>query len=116
MALTTFTTDVVRNIQRHHHNTVISVCVTVQNALHPVWNEATDFDIVNPDLAMIRFCVQDEDVFGDPNFLGQATIPVRCLRSGEYYHTLINLSSDKCSSVRLKASKFYCNSHLSQLW
>lgn len=31
---------------------------------------------------MIRFCVQDEDVFGDPNFLGQATIPVRCLRSG----------------------------------
>lgn len=56
--------------------------VVAQNALTPVWNEATDFDIVNPDLAMIRFCVQDEDVFGDPNFLGHATIPVSCLKPG----------------------------------
>ena len=34
-------------------------------------------------LALIRFIVQDEDVFGDPNFLGQATYPVQCLRSGK---------------------------------
>ena len=56
--------------------------ITAQNALAPVWNEATDFDIVNPELAMIRFCVQDEDTFGDPYFLGQATIPVPCLKPG----------------------------------
>ena len=42
-----------------------------------------DFDIVCPALALIRFVVQDEDVFGDPNFLGQATFPVQCLRSGK---------------------------------
>ena len=36
-----------------------------------------------PDLALIRFIVQDEDVFGDPYFLGQATYPVQCLRSGK---------------------------------
>ena len=42
-----------------------------------------DFDIVCPELALIRFVVQDEDVFGDPNFLGQATFPVQCLRSGK---------------------------------
>ena len=29
-----------------------------------------------------RFCVYDEDMFGDPNFLGAATLPALCLLSG----------------------------------
>ena len=37
---------------------------------------------MNPDLALIRFCAQDEDVFGDPNFIGQAVLPVASLKSG----------------------------------
>ena len=53
------------------------------NGLNPVWQRSsTDFDIRCPELALIRFVVQDEDVFGDPDFLGQATYPVKCLRSG----------------------------------
>lgn len=36
----------------------------------------------NPDIALIRFLVQDEDVFGDPNFLGQAVYPIKSLRPG----------------------------------
>lgn len=36
----------------------------------------------NPDIALIRFLVQDEDVFGDPNFLGQAVYPIKSLKSG----------------------------------
>ncbi|KAL5020958.1 hypothetical protein ScPMuIL_000113 [Solemya velum] len=53
------------------------------NGLNPLWkNETAVFDIICPDLALIRFVVQDEDVFGDPNFLGQATFPVTCLRKG----------------------------------
>ena len=52
------------------------------NGLNPVWNEQCEFDIMNPDVALIRFLVQDEDMFGDPNFLGQATYPVKCLRTG----------------------------------
>ena len=55
---------------------------SVDNGLNPVWNETCVFDIINPDLAMIRFVVQDEDMFGDPNFLGQATYPIRCIKSG----------------------------------
>ncbi len=47
-----------------------------------MWNEGCEFDIVNPDLALIRFCAQDEDVFGDPNFIGQAVYPVACLKTG----------------------------------
>jgi len=57
----------------------------VDNGLNPVWNESCEFDILNPEVAMIRFVVQDEDVFGDPNFLGQATIPVKCLRTGNLF-------------------------------
>lgn len=38
--------------------------------------------MANPSFALLRFTVQDEDVFGDPNFIGQATYPVTCLRTG----------------------------------
>ena len=47
-----------------------------------MWNEGCEFEVFNPDLALIRFVAQDEDVFGDPNFIGQATFPVRSLRDG----------------------------------
>ncbi|XP_018333855.1 1-phosphatidylinositol 4,5-bisphosphate phosphodiesterase gamma-1 [Agrilus planipennis] len=52
------------------------------NGFNPTWNEICEFDVVNPDFALLRFLVQDEDVFGDPNFIGQATYPVKCLRTG----------------------------------
>ncbi|KAK0087269.1 hypothetical protein PV325_001367 [Microctonus aethiopoides] len=52
------------------------------NGFNPLWNEGCEFDVVNPSFALIRFSVQDEDVFGDCNFIGQATYPVRCLRTG----------------------------------
>ena len=55
---------------------------SVDNGFNPVWNEACEFDILNPEVALMRFIVQDEDVFGEPNFLGQATIPVKSIRTG----------------------------------
>jgi phosphatidylinositol phospholipase C gamma-1 len=45
-------------------------------------DEVIEFPVANPDFALLRFLVQDEDVFGDPNFIGQATYPVTCLRTG----------------------------------
>jgi len=54
----------------------------VDNGFNPVWNEFCEFDVLNPEVALVRFVVQDEDMFGDPNFLGQATIPIKCLRTG----------------------------------
>lgn len=42
-----------------------------------MWNESCDFEVINPYFAFIRFVVQDEDMFGDSNFIGQATYPVR---------------------------------------
>jgi phosphatidylinositol phospholipase C gamma-1 len=52
------------------------------NGFNPVWNEGCEFEIFNPELALIRFVAQDEDVFGDPNFIGQACFPVCSLKSG----------------------------------
>lgn len=54
------------------------------NGLNPVWkdNNFVVFDLLCPELALIRFVVQDEDTFGEPNFLGQATYPVPCIKSG----------------------------------
>lgn len=57
-------------------------CEIGDNGFNPVWNEQTQFIVSNPDIALIRFLVQDEDVFGDPNFLGQAVYPIKSLRPG----------------------------------
>jgi len=63
----------------------------VDNGFNPVWNESCEFDIFNPEVALMRFVVQDEDVFGEPNFLGQATIPVRSIRTGKAFsHCVLN--------------------------
>ena len=39
-------------------------------------DEVIEFPVYNPYFALLRFLVQDEDVFGDPNFIGQATYPL----------------------------------------
>lgn len=41
------------------------------------------FDIHNPTFSFLRFTVYEEDMFSDPNFLAQATYPVRLLRTGD---------------------------------
>lgn len=47
-----------------------------------MWNEQCEFDIINPEVALIRFVLYDEDMFSEANFLGQATYPISCLRQG----------------------------------
>ncbi|XP_076470498.1 1-phosphatidylinositol 4,5-bisphosphate phosphodiesterase gamma-1-like [Babylonia areolata] len=54
----------------------------VDNGLNPVWSENCVFDVLCPEMALLRFAVMDEDIFGEPNFLGQACFPVPCIRHG----------------------------------
>lgn len=49
---------------------------TADNGFNPKWNEMCEFDVANPHFALLRFVVQDEDVFSEPNFICQATYPV----------------------------------------
>ncbi|XP_068621272.1 1-phosphatidylinositol 4,5-bisphosphate phosphodiesterase gamma-1 [Battus philenor] len=65
------------------------------NGINPIWNDICEFEVANPDLALIRFVVQDEDIFGDPNFIGQATYPFKCLRTGYRSVTLTNGFSEE---------------------
>ena len=60
----------------------LSLSRAEENGFNPVWNEECEFDIINPDLALLRFAVHDEDVFGDSTFIGQAVFPVPCIKSG----------------------------------
>ena len=47
----------------------------------PIWNETFTFNIIMPELALIRFVVMDKDVVSD-DYIGQATFPVNSLREG----------------------------------
>lgn len=61
------------------------------NGLNPVWKappEPVTFLVHEPELTFLRFVVNEEDMFSDPNFLAQATFPVKGIRSGRT-HKLI---------------------------
>lgn len=52
------------------------------NGFNPFWNEKFTLKVLNPDVALVRFSISDQDSFGDSHFLGQATYPAKCLREG----------------------------------
>ncbi|XP_019759127.2 1-phosphatidylinositol 4,5-bisphosphate phosphodiesterase gamma-1 [Dendroctonus ponderosae] len=55
----------------------------MDNGFSPKWSdECCEFTVYNPSFALLRFAVQNEDVFGEPNFIGQATYPLTCIRRG----------------------------------
>lgn len=51
------------------------ILFAADNGFNPIWNENCEFFIINPDFGLLRFEVQDEDIFGESNFIGQATFP-----------------------------------------
>ncbi|NXG57180.1 PLCZ1 phosphodiesterase, partial [Hemiprocne comata] len=56
--------------------------VVKSNALSPRWNESFSFSLQVPELALIRFCVEDEISLVSNEFLGQYTLPVLSLSKG----------------------------------
>ncbi len=64
-------------------NCLFLLTLPADNGLNPVWvQKQFVFDIHNPTFSFLRFTVYEEDMFSDPNFLAQATYPVRLLRTG----------------------------------
>ncbi|XP_051158448.1 1-phosphatidylinositol 4,5-bisphosphate phosphodiesterase gamma-1 isoform X2 [Leptopilina boulardi] len=82
----------------------------VDNGFNPIWNETCEFEIINPCIALLRFVIQDEDMFGDSNFIAQATYPVTCLRTGFRSVPLKNNFSEDLELasllVHIKIAKF----------
>ncbi|NXW14407.1 PLCZ1 phosphodiesterase, partial [Circaetus pectoralis] len=56
--------------------------VIKSNALSPRWDETFSFTVQVPELALIRFCVEDEISLVANEFLGQYTLPLLSLSKG----------------------------------
>uniref|UniRef100_A0A4W6CJ70 Phosphoinositide phospholipase C n=1 Tax=Lates calcarifer TaxID=8187 RepID=A0A4W6CJ70_LATCA len=54
------------------------------NGFNPSWNENFQFDVYVPDLALVRFVVEDYDSTSDNEFVGQYTLPLSSLKMGEF--------------------------------
>ncbi|NXL78669.1 PLCZ1 phosphodiesterase, partial [Leptocoma aspasia] len=81
--------------------------VIKSNALCPKWNETFSFNIQVPELAMIRFCVEDEVSLVNNEFLGQYTLPVMSLNTGYRNIPLISREGIKLESASLFAHVWY---------
>uniref|UniRef100_A0A8C5L8A6 Phosphoinositide phospholipase C n=1 Tax=Jaculus jaculus TaxID=51337 RepID=A0A8C5L8A6_JACJA len=56
--------------------------VIKRNAFSPKWNETFTFIIQVPELALIRFVVENQGLIAGNEFLGQYTLPVLCMNKG----------------------------------
>lgn len=65
-----------RALQIYHTQGYTIIYLAADNGFNPIWNEICEFRVINPYFALLRFEVQDEDMFGEPNFIGQAIFPV----------------------------------------
>ncbi|XP_031560507.1 1-phosphatidylinositol 4,5-bisphosphate phosphodiesterase gamma-1-like isoform X2 [Actinia tenebrosa] len=67
----------------------------VDNGLNPAWFMTFEVDVLNPPLAFVRFVLFDEDMFGEPNFIGHAIFPMGSLRTGYRSLPLKNAYSEE---------------------
>lgn len=84
------------------------VIFAADNGLNPVWPQKQFlFDVHNPTFSFLRFTVYEEDMFSDPNFLAQATCPIRLLRTGDHSVSGAVLRP-RCRAVSLQGGVGVC--------
>uniref|UniRef100_UPI003AABB517 1-phosphatidylinositol 4,5-bisphosphate phosphodiesterase delta-1-like isoform X4 n=1 Tax=Centroberyx gerrardi TaxID=166262 RepID=UPI003AABB517 len=71
------------------------------NGFNPEWNDNFQFDVYVPDLALVRFVVEDYDSTSDNEFVGQYTLPFNSLQMGYRHVPLLNKNGDLLPSARL---------------
>ncbi|CAN9503279.1 unnamed protein product [Ophioblennius macclurei] len=71
------------------------------NGFNPEWNENFQFDVYVPDLALVRFVVEDHDSTSGNEFIGQYTLPVNSLQMGYRHVPLLNKNGDLIPSAGL---------------
>lgn len=65
------------------------------NGFNPVWNETLQFDIHVPELALVRFVVEDYDLASKNDFVGQYTLPFTSIRPGYRHIHLLSKDGNK---------------------
>ncbi|XP_063802026.1 1-phosphatidylinositol 4,5-bisphosphate phosphodiesterase gamma-2 isoform X2 [Pseudophryne corroboree] len=81
--------------------------VMSDNGLNPVWTtvQQSVFEICEPNLSFLRFTVYEEDMFSDPNFLAQSTIPITGLKTG---YRSVPLKNGFGENIELSSLLVYC--------
>uniref|UniRef100_A0A3Q4AU78 Phosphoinositide phospholipase C n=1 Tax=Mola mola TaxID=94237 RepID=A0A3Q4AU78_MOLML len=65
------------------------------NGFNPVWYDTLRFTIHTPELALVRFVVEDYEKTSKNDFVGQYVLPLRCMQQG--YRHIHLLSKDGTS-------------------
>ncbi|XP_057192507.1 1-phosphatidylinositol 4,5-bisphosphate phosphodiesterase delta-4 [Triplophysa rosa] len=69
------------------------------NGFNPCWNETLQFTIHTPELALVRFVVEDYDKTSRNDFIGQYTLPFTSIQSGyRHVHLLSKDGTSICPS------------------
>ncbi|XP_037644609.1 1-phosphatidylinositol 4,5-bisphosphate phosphodiesterase delta-1-like isoform X1 [Sebastes umbrosus] len=71
------------------------------NGFNPEWNENFQFDVFVPELALVRFTVEDHDSTSGNEFVGQYTLPFNSLKMGYRHVPLVNKNGDLLPSAGL---------------
>uniref|UniRef100_A0A668AS48 Phosphoinositide phospholipase C n=2 Tax=Myripristis murdjan TaxID=586833 RepID=A0A668AS48_9TELE len=80
------------------------------NGFNPVWDETLNFVISTPELALVRFVVEDYDKASRNDFIGQFTLPFTCIQAG--YRHIHLLSKD---GTAIPPSSVFVNISISEL-
>ena len=76
-------------MQTHTHHplhvySMVCVNIYVSSGFNPQWNENFKFNVHVPELAMVRFVIEDYDSKSYNDFVAQYTLPFTSLQLGEY--------------------------------
>lgn len=75
--------------------------VITNNGFNPWWDTEFEFEVTVPDLALVRFMVEDYDSSSKNDFIGQSTIPWNSLKQGYRHVHLLSKNGDQHPSATL---------------
>ncbi|XP_029337454.1 1-phosphatidylinositol 4,5-bisphosphate phosphodiesterase delta-1 isoform X1 [Mus caroli] len=75
--------------------------VITNNGFNPWWDTEFEFAVAVPDLALVRFMVEDYDSSSKNDFIGQSTIPWNSLKQGYRHVHLLSKNGDLHPSATL---------------
>lgn len=62
--------------------TIYHTCTT---GFNPCWEQTLQFQLRAPELALVRFVVEDHDATSPNDFVGQFTLPLNSLKQGRWW-------------------------------
>lgn len=65
---------------------ISSICLS---GFNPVWNETIHHVIHFPELALMRIKVMDYDMLSQDDFIGQYSLPITSMETGNYVYMYI---------------------------